>query len=105
MSRDVAAVSGPIKGSHAGGAVGNASAPARFLIEIPMDAYVRCLARCDEKSPEYVLLRNGIVVREDPHKVIVTIRCDADKARLIRRILVKECPELLDEVQFYPEPL
>jgi hypothetical protein len=70
-----------------------------------MDAHARCLAKCDEKSPEYVLLRNGIVVRGDPHKVMVNIRCDADKARLIRRILAKECPEFLDEVHVYPDPV
>jgi hypothetical protein len=70
---------------------------------MPMDAYVRCLAKCDEKSPEYLLLRNGIVLREDPHKVMVHIRCDAEKANTIRRILAKECPEFLNEVNFHPD--
>ena len=94
----------PIKRAGADGAfILNELAAERFLIEIPMDAHARCLAKCDEKSPEYVLLRNGIVVRDDPHKVMVNIRCDADKAGLIRRILATECPEFLDEVHVYPD--
>ena len=75
-----------------------------FLIEIPMDAYARCLAKCDEESPEYVLLRSGIVLQDDPHKVMVHIRCDGARARLLRRILTKECPEFMDAVRFYPNP-
>ena len=76
----------------------------RFRIEIPMDAYERCLANCDEKSPEYKLLRNGIVLRDDPHNIMVHIRCEADKVGVIRRLLAKQCPEFLDEVYVYPDP-
>ena len=90
--------------SLAGGAlIVNKAASERFLIEMPMNTYARCLASCDEKSPEYVLLRNAIVLDDDPHKVMVHIRCDADKARMIRRIVAKECPEFLDEVHVYPD--
>jgi hypothetical protein len=69
-----------------------------------MDAYVRCLAKCDEKSSEYGLLRNGIVLRDDLQKIMVHIHCDADKARVIRRIVAKECPEFLAELHVYPDP-
>jgi hypothetical protein len=94
----------PIERAGAGGAsIVNGSPSERFLIEVPMDAYARCLAKCDEKSPEYMLLRNGIILRDSPHKVMVHIRCDADKARAIRRILTKECPEFLEEVHVYPD--
>lgn len=97
----------PISAKRAGAdgaSILNELAPERFLIEIPTDAHARCLAKCDEKSPEYVLLRNGIVVGGDPHKVMVHICCDADKARMIHRIVAKECPEFLDEVRIYPDP-
>jgi hypothetical protein len=84
--------------------IANDFASGKFLIEIPMNAYVHCLAKLDEKSPEYLLLRNGIVVRDEPHKVMVHICCDADKAREIRRIVAKESPEFLDELHVYPDP-
>ena len=94
-----------LKRARAGGAfIVNDVAPDRFLIEMPMHAYARCLARYDEKSPQYVLLRNGIVLGDDPHKIMVHLRCDADKARLVRRIVAKECPEFLDELHVYPDP-
>ncbi len=90
--------------TRAGGAIiGNELASDRFLIQVPMNTYARCLAKCDPKSPEYKLLRNGIILHDDPHKVMVHIRCDADKARVIRRIVAKECPEVLDELHVYPE--
>jgi hypothetical protein len=94
----------PKRARVSGAFIGNELAPDRFLVEMPMHAYARCLAKCDEKSPEYVLLRNGIVLGDDPHKIMVHIRCDPDKARLVRRIVVKECPEFLDELQVYPDP-
>jgi len=92
-----------VKRSRGGASMVNELASERFLIQIPMNAYTRCLAKCDAKSAEYVLLRNGIVLRDHPQKAMVHIRCDADKAGLIRRILAKECPEFLGEVHFYPD--
>jgi hypothetical protein len=80
----------------------NGSSLDKFLIEMPMDAHVRCLAKCDHTSPEYLLLKNSIVVPDGPHKM-VCILCDADKAGVIRRILAEECPEFLDEVHVYSD--
>ena len=34
---------------------------------------------------------------------MVHIRCDAEKASIVRRILNKECPEFLNEVNFFPD--
>jgi len=82
----------------------NELASDRFLIEMPMDAYARCMAKCDERSPEYGLLRNSLVLREDPHKAMVHIRCDAEKASVIRGIVARQCPEFLKEVHLYPDP-
>jgi hypothetical protein len=75
----------------------NGSSSDKCLIEMPMDAHARCLAKCDDTSPEYLLLRNAIVLPDGPRKM-VCILCDADKAGVIRRILAEECPEFLDEV-------
>lgn len=82
----------------------NELASDRFRIEMPMHAHARCLAKCDEKSPEYILLRNAIILGDDPHKIMVHIRCDADKELVIRRIVAKQCPEFLDELSVYPDP-
>ena len=71
---------------------------------MPIHAHARCLAKCDEKSPDYRLLRNAIILHDDPHKVMVHIRCSADKARVIRSIVAKQCPEFVDELYVYPDP-
>ena len=77
----------------------------RFVIEMPIHAHARCLAKCIEKSPDYALLRNAIILRDDPQKVMVQLRCEADKAREIQRIVARECPVFLDELQIYPDPV
>ena len=77
---------------------------AKFLVEIPMDAYVRCLARFDEESPEYLLLRKGVVVENHPHKSVVHLRCEADRIPLIKRILATARPEFLEDVHYYSDP-
>jgi len=76
----------------------------KFIIKVPMAAYVRCLAKCGEKSPEYALLRNGVVLNDGKRKEMLHIRCDAEKAEVIRSILARECPEFLDGVHVYPDP-
>ena len=71
----------------------------KFLIEIPMDAYLRCLAKFDDNSLEYRMLRNGIVLRGRTTKdSVLHLRCDA-----IRQIIADECPEFLESVQRYPD--
>lgn len=77
----------------------------KFLIEIPMDAYLRCLAKFEDKSLEYRMLRNGIVLRgrTDTKNSVVHLRCDAEKVFAIRQLVADECPEFLDSVQCYPD--
>ncbi|HET8671540.1 MAG TPA: hypothetical protein VFM05_13195 [Candidatus Saccharimonadales bacterium] len=77
---------------------------AKFLVEIPMDAYVRCLAKFDEDSAEYLTLRKGVIVRDAPHKAIIHLRCEPDRIQSIMRILAAECPEFLDDIHYYPDP-
>lgn len=76
---------------------------AKFLVEIPMDAYVRCLAKFDEESPEYLMLRKGVIVQNHPHKAVVHLRCEADRIPSIKRILATECPEFLEDVHYYSD--
>lgn len=75
-----------------------------FRIEIPVNIHARCLAHSDDKSPDYALLRNGVILGDDPHNIMVHIRCDAAKARAIMTILAEKCPELSDECHIYTEP-
>lgn len=69
-----------------------------------MVAHARCLAKFKEKSPEYALLSSGIVLRDDPAKPMVRIRCDAGQIQVIRSLLARECPEILDETRVSPDP-
>ena len=95
----------PMTPGHANGAFIVDELPSdMFRIEVPLSAHARCLANCDEKSPEYALLRNGIVLSEGSDKPMVQIRCGADKVRAILHILAKECPEFSDELHVYPDP-
>ena len=60
------------------------AAMAKFLVEIPMDAYVRCLAKFDEESPKYPA--GGVIIRGcSSHKAIIHLRCEADRIQSIMR--------------------
>jgi hypothetical protein len=74
----------------------------KFLVEIPLDAYLRCLARLDEKSPQYRLLKNAILLYGNSNKPVVHLRCDAERAKLIKSLFWHECPEYLDRLRYYP---
>ena len=78
---------------------------AKFLVEIPMDPYVRCLAKFDEESPKYLTLREGLL-----YGMLLTKRSSTaavkptGSSQSIMRILAAECPEFLDDIHYYPDP-
>ena len=75
----------------------------RFIIEIPHNAYLRCLAKHKQCSAEYRLFSNGIVLHRNSEEAVVHLRCDAHNALLIQSIVFRVCPEFLDRVHYYPD--
>lgn len=70
----------------------------RLIIEIPMDTYLLCVTRCGIKSPEYLMLKNGIVVSDAAGNEIVRILCNHERAKLILEKIAEFCPENLARV-------
>ena len=56
------------------------------MVEIPLDHYDRFIDQCDEASPCYTILKNGIIVRQpkaDHFERVVEIECSVEKAKLL----------------------
>jgi hypothetical protein len=69
------------------------------IIDIPMEPYLLCVAKVPMRSDEYLMLKNGIVFRDENGYQFVRIRSDAERARILRRVLTEHCPDMLDEVR------
>lgn len=75
----------------------------KIIVEIPLDAYTLCLTKFKLRSPEYLLLRNGVIVRDDDGAQLVQILCDAEKLPAILAMINDICPEFSDQVRQRPE--
>jgi hypothetical protein len=71
----------------------------KILIEIPMEPYLLCLTRCGIRSREYLMLKNGVVVRDPEGAELVQILCEQERARLIRETVARFCPEALGRIR------
>ena len=70
----------------------------KVTIDIPMESYLLCMTRCGVKSPAYLMLKNGIVVRDNAGNEAVQILCDSGRARMILATIAEVCPESLAHV-------
>jgi hypothetical protein len=75
----------------------------RVIIEIPLDDYHLCMTRFPLNSPEYRMLKNGIVVRNDRDQEVVHILCEPETALAIRKLFAVGCPEAVDRIKELPE--
>jgi hypothetical protein len=75
----------------------------KIILEIPLDAYTLCLTKFKLRSPEYLLLRNGVIVRDDQGAQLVQILCDVDKVPAILAMIDDVCPEFSDQVRQRPD--
>ena len=70
----------------------------KVLIDIPMESYLLCVTRCGLKSPEYLMLKNGVIERDTEGREIVQILCDRARAKMVLETIVKLCPESLSHI-------
>jgi hypothetical protein len=73
-----------------------------ILVEIPIDAYLLCIAMLKLRSPEYLLLRNGIIVSNEQGDRVLQILCNANSAHRIINIISDVCPEFSSKIRQYP---
>jgi hypothetical protein len=71
----------------------------KIRLDIPMEAYLLCMTRCGVKSPEYTMLKNGIVARDAEGKEVVQILVDRERAKRILEMIAQLCPEALPQIQ------
>jgi hypothetical protein len=72
------------------------------ILEIPIRDYHLCLTRLPLHSPEYHLLQNGVVERNESGDEVIHILCDESSARAILKLFATHCPEVLDRIRQLP---
>jgi dUTPase len=77
----------------------------KVIVEIPMEAYLLCVTRCGLTSPEYLMLKNGIVQRDSEGNEVVQILCNRERAKVLLETVAKVCPEALLNIQPRPDSL
>lgn len=71
----------------------------KVIIDIPIESYLLCVTRCGVKSPEYLMLKNGIIQRDAEGNEVVQILCDSERAKVILELVASLCPEALLNIQ------
>jgi|Tabmets5t2r1_1033131.scaffolds.fasta_scaffold243250_1 hypothetical protein len=72
------------------------------ILEIPIRDYHLCLSRLPLNSPEYHILQNGVVERNETGDEVVHILCDQSSAQAILKLFAIHCPEVLDRIRQLP---
>ena len=71
------------------------------IIEMPLPVYDGFIDRCDESSPEYAILKNGLIVHRpqgDHFERILKINCDIDDADKLLLLASKVYPEAVEYI-------
>jgi hypothetical protein len=76
-----------------------------IMVNIPMVSYEDMLKRCDPSRPEYELLKNGLVMRNQEGHQEVRVLTDEDGAKQITDFAARACPEVLPSVAVISEPV
>ena len=71
----------------------------KIRLDIPIEPYLICMTRFGINSPEYVKLKNGVVLRDADGNEIVEILCDQNRAKKILEMTAQLCPEALPQIQ------
>jgi hypothetical protein len=79
--------------------IGRVYTMVKIRVDIPMEAYLLCVTRCGIKSPEYRMLKNGVVSRDAEGNEVVQILCDHERAKMILEMIAQLCPEALSHIQ------
>jgi hypothetical protein len=75
-----------------------------FIVEIPIAIYLRCVGKFTRQSPQYSLLKNGIVVYDENGAVVVRILCGAEKLDLLKHMFAIR-PDFLAKIRCRPDGL
>ena len=75
----------------------------RVIIELPLDDYHLCMPRFPMNSPEYRMLKNGIVVRNDRNEEVIHIRCERETGLALRKLFADACPEAVYRIKELPD--
>ena len=71
----------------------------KIRLDIPIEPYLFCMTRFGINSPEYVKLKNGVVLRDTNGNETVEILCDHDRAKKILEMTAQLCPEAFPQIQ------
>jgi hypothetical protein len=71
----------------------------KIRLDIPIEPYLICMTRFGINSPEYVKLKNGVVLRDTNGNETVEILCDHDRAKKILEMTAQLCPEAFPQIQ------
>jgi hypothetical protein len=71
----------------------------KIRLDIPIEPYLLCMTRFAMNSPEYIKLKNGVVLRDANGNEIVEILCEHDRAKKILEMVAQLCPEAFPQIQ------
>ena len=76
----------------------------KMMVVIPIEAYNAILEKCDSTSPEYSVLKNGVVTRNRQGNEEVEILCDAAGAKRMMDFAATGCPEVIPFIRVNANP-
>ena len=71
----------------------------KIRLDIPIEPYLLCMTRFGINSPEYIKLKNGVVLRDSDGNEIVEILCEHDRAKKILEMTAQLCPEAFPQIK------
>jgi hypothetical protein len=72
----------------------------KIIVVIPIEHYDPFLGKCAIPSPEYQMLKNGLITHGAGEKpVAVEIRCDLEKAKGLREFAARVYPDLVPSIE------
>jgi hypothetical protein len=73
-----------------------------FIVEIPIAIYLRCVGKFTPRSPQYSLLKNGIVVYDENGAVVVRILCGAETLESLKHTFAIR-PDFRAKIRCWPD--
>jgi hypothetical protein len=75
------------------------AATMKLLIDIPMDQYSGFLGKCDVLSPEYEMLKNGVITGDGEQHAAVEFLCRIDDAKRLLDLATRIYPETASRIE------
>ena len=74
----------------------------RILVDIIFDHYHQLLGRCELSSPEYKILKSGVVIEDKERSLdmpVVRILCERNQALLLAGLARRVYPEAAADIE------